>query len=280
MSERDYRDPHTGIGLDLASMGSSGASSFLVHEVGKCDYEDWNHRGVVSPYWRLHHNSSAGNAIRFGDEEFALRPDRAVLTPAGTPIDTLGRTTVAHLWIHYTPLQEFVLALRHPVPVPLSSSVRECLDEIRHLLPEAASKAPVPGPREQRRLYHLSKAVLHQVFAVLPDDAFQLFPRRLYRLLDYIEGNLGSDLRVATLAQLAGVSPSRLRTWFHEHVGIAPNAYVTSARLRAAVKALSLSDRTIDYISEELGFPNRFYFSRVFSRNFGCGPAAFRKGRR
>ena len=280
ISGRDYRDPHTGIGFDLAPMSSSGASSFLVHEVGKRNYENWNHRGIVSPYWRLHHNTEPGNLVRFGDEQFALSRERAVLTPAGTPIDTIGRRTVPHLWIHYTPLQEFVIVLRHPVAVPLSAAALECLQEIRLCLPEAAVDAPIPGTEQALRVYHLCKAVLHLVFAGLPASVFQVIPPRLYQVLDHIDGNLGGDLKTGTLARLAGRSPNRLSSWFKEHVGVTPNAYVKSARLRAAVKALTLTGKSIDEIAGELGFPNRYYFSRVFARSFGCGPASFRKGRR
>jgi AraC family transcriptional regulator of arabinose operon len=41
---------------------------------------------------------------------------------------------------------------------------------------------------------------------------------------------------------------------------------------------LALTDKTIDQIAVETGFPNRHYLSRMFARQVGCGPAEFRHG--
>lgn len=273
---RDYRDPHTGLGVDLTSLSAAGATSFLVHECGALDYSDWNHREIISPYWRLHHNLLDGNAIRCGKEEFPLRPDSAVLTPADARIDTLGRRTVPHLWIHYTPLQEFVLKLQQPVSIPVSAALMEILTSIRSTLESAAHS----DGNWRRQLHHYCKSALHLAFAALAPDAYRVFPRRVHHLLEHIERNLGSDLSVAALARLSGLSPDGFSRWFCRHLGETPNRYVASTRMRSAVKQLTLSDDSIEQVAEALGYPNRFYFSRVFKKHHGCGPATFRKGAR
>jgi len=273
---RDYRDPHTGLGVNLSSLSAAGATSFLVHECGALDYPDWNHRNIVSPYWRLHHNSTSGNAISCDGREYPLRPDTAVLTPAGVRIDTLGRRTVPHLWIHYTPLQEFVLQIKQPVSISVDTALSETLNAIRRTLDsEAISKADA-----QRKLHHFCKSSLHLGFAALEPEAFRAFPRRMHHLLEHIERNLGKDLSTASLAQLSGLSADGFSRWFRRHVGETPSRYVTSTRMRAAVKHLTLSDDTIEQVADSLGYPNRFYFSRVFRKNLGCGPATFRRGAR
>ena len=39
----------------------------------------------------------------------------------------------------------------------------------------------------------------------------------------------------------------------------------------------ALTHKTIDQIAIEHGFPNRHYFTRMFARQTGCGPAEFRQ---
>jgi AraC family transcriptional regulator len=51
-------------------------------------------------------------------------------------------------------------------------------------------------------------------------------------------------------------------------------------RLRLASEALALPERSIEEIADDFGFPNRYSFTRRFSRRFGCGPAEFRARQR
>jgi AraC family transcriptional regulator of arabinose operon len=51
-------------------------------------------------------------------------------------------------------------------------------------------------------------------------------------------------------------------------------------RIRLAGEALALTDKTIDQIAVETGFPNRHYLSRMFARQVGCGPAEYRARQR
>ncbi len=276
---RDYRDPHTELGLDFAPFSASTSSSFLLHECGLRRYENWNHRGIRSPYWRVHYNYEPGNAIRVAEgrrrpREFPLEPDSLLLIPEDLSFDTIGRLAVPHLWIHFTPLQSFVLSVGEPVRVDATATLTGPLKLLRELYDDT------PGTEGARRLLHLSKAVLHLAFAGLDTSAYQRYPARLYALLEWIEEELGTDLSTARLAQRAGLSQDRLSALFKKHLGQSPSRYITNVRLRHATRLLTLSDLSIEQIAEDIGYPNRYYFSRVFKKHLGCGPAAFRKGQR
>ena len=94
---RDYRDPFTGVGVRLSG-DSVAATDFLIHEAGCLRYRDWNHVGIVSPYWRLHYNSTPGNSVACDEKVYPLRPTVAVLTPAGVRIDTRGPRVLPIRW--------------------------------------------------------------------------------------------------------------------------------------------------------------------------------------
>ena len=76
------------------------------------------------------------------------------------------------------------------------------------------------------------------------------------------------------------MSVERFIRSFREHTGQTPAAYVLATRIRLAGEALALTDKTIDQIAVETGFPNRHYLSRMFARQVGCGPAEYRARQR
>jgi AraC family transcriptional regulator, arabinose operon regulatory protein len=269
-SLRDYRDPFTGMGLRLAG-DSAHAADFLIHEAGCLRYRDWNHRGIVSPYWRLHYNYSAGNSVVSDGVLYPLHPRVAVLTPAGVRIETLGPRSLLHTWIHFTPTRGYRLPHRAPVTATISASLRVLLREV------AAEFRAGLAQSHAARLHHLTQALLHGVFAALDPSAYRSVPADLAELLSRIEAHPEQDLTVEALAQLAGRSRSRFAAWFKTAVDETPADYVQRLRIRVAATRLGAADESIEEIATATGFANRHHFTRVFTGLMGISPAAYRK---
>ena len=87
------------------------------------------------------------------------------------------------------------------------------------------------------------------------------------------------DCRVgnASLARIAHLSKSAFIREFRQATGQTPARYSTERRIAAAAEQLAHSDATIDEIADRFGFPDRFYFTRVFTRLMGVPPARYRK---
>ena len=101
-------------------------------------------------------------------------------------------------------------------------------------------------------------------------------PENLERLRRHIQANLLGDLRNPTLAKTAAISVPSLSRLFRNFLGRSPAHYVTEIRVREAARLLLESNLNIDKVAEKTGFPNRFYFSRVFKVVSGETPAQFR----
>jgi len=78
------------------------------------------------------------------------------------------------------------------------------------------------------------------------------------------------------------MSVERFIRSFRQHTGQTPAAHVLATRIRLSGEALALAltNKTIDQIAIEFGFPNRHYFSLMFARQVGCGPSEFRQRQR
>lgn len=82
---------------------------------------------------------------------------------------------------------------------------------------------------------------------------------------------------VHALAPIAALSPAQFRRAFHAWVGVAPQTYVTRARLDEARRLLLTTDLIISVVAERVGFASLSYFTRLFKQQFGVTPAQFRK---
>lgn len=98
--------------------------------------------------------------------------------------------------------------------------------------------------------------------------------------LDYIRCNQHNpDISLNEVAEAVSLSSSHLAHLLKERVGMSYKAYLTSQRLEAAKKLLRTTDSTIEAVAEAVGYQNTTNFYRLFQRETGLTPAAYRRAR-
>jgi AraC family transcriptional regulator len=103
-----------------------------------------------------------------------------------------------------------------------------------------------------------------------------LGPQALRRVVDYIDSELSSPLRMNSLAQVAGLSQYRFAHNFKEHTGLPPYKYVLRARIEKAKRMLKDTDLPIIEIALAVGFQSLSQFNSIFKRAMGTTPSSFR----
>lgn len=260
---------HTGVSLEHAA--KSGGTAFLIHDCGYlADLEHWDHPGVDSPFWRFYHNQRPGCHLLFQGQKIPLEPKTCVLIPANTIFDCCGPVPTSHLWLHFTVTRPGAAIPEIPMILTLDATLRALLGDLMESHRATASEA------RDLKIYHQSAALLHAAFARVDLPVAPAIPERLLAVLEIIHRAPQADLSNPVLSVHAGMSVERFIRTFRQHLGLTPAAHVMATRVRLAGEALALTDKTIDEIAIEKGFPNRHYFTRVFTREMGCGPAEFR----
>lgn len=94
---------------------------------------------------------------------------------------------------------------------------------------------------------------------------------------DYIERNLSTELSIDLLADYLGISGSYFSLLFKQHVGETFVEYVTKQRMEMAKSLLALSDKSVTQVGQMVGYAERRYFTRVFSKYTGMLPSEFRE---
>ena len=101
--------------------------------------------------------------------------------------------------------------------------------------------------------------------------------RRVQKVKTYIEQNYTKEIRLSTLADIAGMSPSAFSRFFKLHTGRNLSEYIIDQRLGYASRLLVDSTNSVAEISYACGFNNLSNFNRIFKKRKGCSPSEFRE---
>lgn len=97
------------------------------------------------------------------------------------------------------------------------------------------------------------------------------------RLDEFIASHLDAELRLADLAEVAGLSKHHFLRAFRQTTGVTPHQHVLAARLREAKRQLAANaDRSITDIALSCGFSNSQNFATIFRKSTGLTPSTFR----
>ncbi len=100
------------------------------------------------------------------------------------------------------------------------------------------------------------------------------FLQTIRRIIDERIGD--AELDIPYLCKKAGLGATQLFRKMKALTGEAPITFIRKVRLHKARELLQTTDLTISEIAYDVGFTDPSYFSRAFSKEFGCSPSDFR----
>lgn len=158
--------------------------------------------------------------------------------------------------------------------LPLGNAllVRERLERLALIYP-TAQKAAEP---------------VQQLFSSLLQTISEELPAREMKAADegildgsiaYMHRHYREKIRLQTLSELAGLTPTSYSRSFKKVMGVSPVDYLNGIRIHHSKLLLNQPDATVSRAAQSAGFGNEFYFSRVFKRETGISPALYIKRR-
>ena len=128
--------------------------------------------------------------------------------------------------------------------------------------------------------HHLSKflSLMYDTFAHLQEN---LQEERVFPILRSAGGYITEHLADAALSnsQIAahlGISEVYFRKLFKTGFGISPGQYIQNQRLGKAKELLTASSLSVTCISSACGYTSIYHFCRIFKKQTGYTPSAFR----
>lgn len=103
------------------------------------------------------------------------------------------------------------------------------------------------------------------------------FPEQKFSsVLQYIENHLDEKIEIKQLQKMLNMSSTDFLVRFKNYFDMTPKQYVIRRKLSLAKKLLIQTDISIKEIAGKCGYPDEFFFSRIFKKYFNESPINFR----
>lgn len=119
-------------------------------------------------------------------------------------------------------------------------------------------------------------AILESILAVSRPIPGMFSSRRLLPAIEHLNDNFTAKPDLLKLLKLSGFSRTHFFRMFKSQTGTTPIEYVKRRRLREALLLLQEGDLTIAEIGDKVGWPDQFYFSKIFKSAIGMPPSVYR----
>lgn len=103
-----------------------------------------------------------------------------------------------------------------------------------------------------------------------------LSANKLRQVEEFINENYGRDLKLAELAQVAGMSSFHFAREFKRTTGTTPHQYLIKFRIERAKALLAKNDLPLIEVGLQSGFSHQSHFTRLFRRFTGTTPHSYR----
>lgn len=211
----------------------------------------------------------------------ACRASSISYVPAGYPLHATARALAGlrHLDIHFNSLS-LQRRLGRSLRIDDLEEPRLGLEDGRGAALAGLIAEAIEGDAHELYLDGLTNALLCLVFDIGPDTRKRrsaLSRSQLRLALDHIERHCLETIRLADMANVAGLSESQFSHAFKSATGISPHRWVAQLRVRRAQNLLLTSGETLGAIAVQCGFSDQAHFNRVFRSVMGTTPGAWRR---
>ena len=98
----------------------------------------------------------------------------------------------------------------------------------------------------------------------------------VFKITNFIKKNCGEKLSLDALAREVYLSKSYLSSMFKQETGVSLTEYITKVRIEKSKKMLLEDGVSLLTISEQCGFKDQSYFTKVFKKEVGVSPKKYR----
>lgn len=274
--------------MDLCVMQSSFRSGQFEQDRS---YDTQRPRG--SPDWLLILTvGGAGEHVWFGDSGppghnvSVLPPSSVLLYPPGVPQWYRTRRSLGYwrlIWTHFPETGRFDGLLGLPAlerasdPAPRFLALPHGAQEVAAAMQELLGWHATASTNRERFAWNALERVLLWCDVANPRSTTGSLDPRVATVMQTVAANPAGRRSIAEMAEMVGLSRTRLSHLFKNETGESYPEYVERRRMELAQDQLRMTGRTVAEIARRVGYDDPLYFSRRFKHVCGASPRAWRE---
>ena len=221
----------------------------------------WNHSRI----WCV---AEGGGHVRTTFGEFDLKPNTAYYIPQSTLLETRCDDYMVQYFIDFLPLSDFI-PMENLFSFYNFSSEYELISGLIKKLMALKTDA----------MFEIKKtAIMNMILSCFIKapliSANENSP--MLTVAEKINSYYDKNITVSALAVEFGYSIDYFSHVFKKTFGISPQKFIINKRISAAKHLLLTTDKTVSQIALSCGFTDPLYFTRIFSKEMGVPPTAFK----
>ncbi|GAA3408465.1 AraC family transcriptional regulator [Paenibacillus hodogayensis] len=138
-------------------------------------------------------------------------------------------------------------------------------------------------PYSEEMVNYLLKLIMTQLLYLQHEAGHKTrFRHRhlMQKIIDYIRMGVPRPITHEELGRLVSLSPRYVNRLFKEFTGLSLKEYLKRARLDKARTLLTVANKNVTQVAEELGYKDIYLFSNQFKQQYGISPLKYQRNMR
>lgn len=273
--------------MELIDHAATGISVFRVKSAGRPNMMETGQRPSNSPDSLMISSGSGKAAIgRLGGSPFRVAADKAVratFIPQGADAEITYDSTARAIGINF-PTGYLARAIGNAARAkPIDPFLFQHNSALVELSRTLEAEIVDPGFASDLLIEGLAHAIIANLARFdhgrLTEEADRIYlaPWKLRRVIDYIESNLGNDIRLSDLAGVAGLSMFHFARVFKYATGLTPYHFVRDRRIAHGRELLADGNLDLCELARRCGFASQSHFTAAFTKAVGISPGRYRR---
>lgn len=260
----------------------------------------WDCHEMIFPFWRIYWNKNYGGQLIHQDKVYEMSPEYIYIIPPLTsfsssftknhiyehgihvsgkhltenyPDESLGEN-LAHFFIHFNLGVPFDNVYPGILKIQLNDYLK---DKIIYL----TDRLKIENTDFNLTFNLKLQAFIKETLTNIGSELWKTIniDERVLEVIRYIEANINKKLKNPEIASIVNMASNSFARLFKEEMHITLHNFIQNRKIAKACELFEHTNKTIEDVAFDLGFSDRYHFSRIFKQVTGLTPANYKSGR-
>jgi AraC-like DNA-binding protein len=261
----------------------------------------WDCHDMVFPFWRIYWNKNLGGILKQSGNTHVMDSETIYIIPPFTSfssqykknhqfnqgINVSGRhmsqsdneaqcseQSLLHLFIHFNLGIPFDNVFPGIYKVKTTASMLERLDYLTERL------------KIEHSTFHVTytlklQSIIKEILSNIGPELFKTLnvDHRILSVIRHIENHINEDLTNSKLAEVANMATNSFSRLFKQKMEITLHNFIMKRKIAQSCELFSHTNKSIEEVAFDMGFSDRYHFSRIFKLITGTTPAVYKAGK-